>query len=144
MMARAQIVAMALVAAMVCPPVLAASPETKPETKTGAEAAPVEDITYLGVETRMLDAELVDLRVALKGTETDAAVAAYLKCAAAQYTLIRGMDTARQIRTVVSKSGGTWRGQAVYMIGKGNPRGFDKVEARAMMNECAEKNIPAI
>ncbi|HEY0274477.1 MAG TPA: hypothetical protein VGC31_00170, partial [Paenirhodobacter sp.] len=60
---------------------------------TDAPARPEPEITYLGVETRMLDAELVDLRVALKGGETEATVTAYLKCAAAQYTLIRGMDT---------------------------------------------------
>lgn len=105
---------------------------------------PKEDIAYLGIETRMIDPELVEMRAALKGSATDEAITAYLRCAVAQYALIRGMDTARQIRTVVSERYGKWTGEAVYMIGRGHPRGFERVEAQAMVGECAAKGIPTV
>ncbi len=45
---------------------------------------------YLGVETRLLDGDLVDFFVTMRGARDKKDVAKYAECAAAQYALIRG------------------------------------------------------
>jgi hypothetical protein len=55
-----------------------------------ADKAPGFAPEYLGVETMLLDDDLVNFHVAMKGARTKADVADYAKCAAAEYTLIRG------------------------------------------------------
>ncbi|MFC3061160.1 hypothetical protein [Paenirhodobacter populi] len=129
------------IAGLVLPALLAGG---MARAQDAAPEPPKEEIAYLGIETRMIDPELVEMRAALKGGASDEAITAYLRCAVAQYALIRGMDTARQIRTVVSERFGKWTGEAVYMIGKGHPRGFDRVEAQEMVGECAVKGIPTV
>ncbi|PKP79785.1 MAG: hypothetical protein CVT80_14595, partial [Alphaproteobacteria bacterium HGW-Alphaproteobacteria-2] len=70
---------------------------------------------YLGIETRLLDSDLVQFHLALRGGGR-AEIDDYARCAAAQYALIRGMGFARHIRTTASAEAGTWRGDAVYTI----------------------------
>lgn len=47
--------------------------------------------TYKGVETLLLDGDLVGFRVAMTGARGPEDVERYARCAAAQYTLIRLM-----------------------------------------------------
>ena len=81
----------------------------------GCAQPPAEDgiPTYLGVQTSLLEGDLVGFDVALRGAATADAVETYAKCAAAQYTLIRGYSFARLVRTNVTQQGGTWRADAV-------------------------------
>ena len=58
---------------------------------------------YLGIETILLDGDLVNFRVAMKGARDNADVEAYARCAAAQYALIRGFGFARHVRTHVGR-----------------------------------------
>ena len=59
-----------------------------------AGEAPKKDVafnpSYKGIETILLDGDLVNFRVAMTGARDDTDVAAYAACAAAQYALIRG------------------------------------------------------
>ena len=77
--------------------------------------------TYSGIETILLDGDLVNFRVAMTGARDDKDVAAYAACAAAQYALIRGFGFARHVRTNVAQTGGIWRGDAVYTISASLP-----------------------
>ena len=51
---------------------------------------------YNGIETILLDGDLVNFRVAMTGARNNADVEAYARCAAAQYALIRGAGFARR------------------------------------------------
>src|SRR5690606_15201141 len=72
--------------------------------------------SYLGIETILLDGDMVNFRVAMQGARDEADVETYGRCAAAQYALIRGFGFARHVRTQVAKTKETWRGDAVYLI----------------------------
>ena len=80
-------------------------------------AAPV----YQGVVTRLLQTDLVQFKVKLSNSQGPQAVLEYAKCAAAQYTLIRGFGFARHVRTTVARSAETWTADAVYTISAGVP-----------------------
>lgn len=64
----------------------------------GSPAQP-RPLSFDGVETRLLDDDLVNFRVRLSGAATRDDVADYARCAAAQYALIRGFGFARHVRT---------------------------------------------
>jgi hypothetical protein len=99
---------------------------------------------YKGVETQLLDGDLVQFNVAMtKALSTDD-VADYAKCAAAQYTLIRGYGFARHVRTNVTQEGGIWRADAVYTISPSLPRGIKTIDAEVTMSECMERGIPTV
>ena len=98
---------------------------------------------YDGVETRLLDDELVNFQVQMTGMATRADVEDYAKCAAAQYTLIRGYGFARHVRTNVQEEGGVWRGDAVYTISPALPRGLQTLDAEVVA-ACAEQGIPTV
>jgi hypothetical protein len=99
---------------------------------------------YDGVETRLLDDELVNFQVQMTGMATQADVEDYAKCAAAQYTLIRGYGFARHVRTNVQEEGGVWRGDAVYTISPALPRGLQTLDAEVVAAACAEQGIPTV
>ena len=99
---------------------------------------------YDGVETRLLDDELVSFQVQMTGMATRADVEDYAKCAAAQYTLIRGYGFARHVRTNVQEEGGVWRGDAVYTISPALPRGLQTLDAEVVAAACAEQGIPTV
>jgi len=99
---------------------------------------------YLGIETLLLDGDLVNFRVEMTGARNNADVAAYAACAAAQYALIRGFGFARHVRTNVDKQGGTWRGDAVYTISAALPRGLKTIDAEVTVRDCGAQGIPTV
>ncbi|WP_298257139.1 hypothetical protein [uncultured Litoreibacter sp.] len=99
---------------------------------------------YLGIETRRLDDDIVSFLVRMKGARTNADVADYGKCAAAQYALIRGFGFARHVRTNVQEEGGLWAGDAVYTISAALPDGLQTIDAEVVVAECAETGIPTV
>lgn len=111
------------------------------EAKPDAQAfAP----TYGGVETRLMDGDLVNFRVAMRGARSAQDVTDYAECAAAQYALIRDYGFARHLRTNVTEEGGVWRGDAVYTISAQLPRGLRTIDAEVVVSQCAENTIPTV
>lgn len=115
----------------------------------GACAAPAEQAgtfrpAYQGIETLLLDGDLVNFRVTMTGARNDEDVAIYARCAAAQYALIRGFGFARQVRTTVARNGDTWTGDAVYTISAALPRGFRTIDAEVTVRDCGEQGIPTV
>jgi hypothetical protein len=100
--------------------------------------------SYLGIETILLDGDLVNFRVAMKGARNEADVEDYGRCAAAQYALIRGFGFARHVRTQVAKAGETWRGDAVYLISAALPEGVRLIDAEVTVRNCGELGIPTV
>jgi hypothetical protein len=123
----------ALVAAAACTAGGAAEPGR-------AGAAP----EYLGIETVLLDDDLVNFRVALRGGAGRGDVDAYARCAAAQYALIRGYGFARHVRTTVGERGGIWRGDAVYTVSPTLPRGIRTLDAEVVVRDCGAQGIPTV
>jgi hypothetical protein len=100
--------------------------------------------TYLGIETTLLDGDLVQFNVAMKGARNTQDVANYAECAAAQYALIRGFGFARHLRTNIAESGGTWRADAVYTISAGLPNGLRTIDAEVTVRNCGSLGIPTV
>ena len=109
-----------------------------------AAAAKAEKMEYLGIQTVLLQDDMVSFRVAMKGAQMNSDVEAYGRCAAAQYALIRGFGFARHIRTQVAKKDNTWRGDAVYLISAALPPGLKTIDAEVMVRDCGEQGIPTI
>ncbi len=99
---------------------------------------------YEGVETRLLDGDLVNFHVAMRGARDAADVDDYARCVAAQYALIRGYGFARHLRTTVNEEGGLWQGDAVYTISPALPRGLKTIDAETVASACAENGIPMV
>lgn len=120
--------------------VLAGLPACTDPSKAGAAFAP----GYRGIETILLDGDLVNFRVAMQGARGSADVDAYARCAAAQYALIRGFGFARHVRTNVAQSGGIWRGDAVYTISAALPDGRQTIDAEVTVRDCGAQGIPTV
>jgi len=99
---------------------------------------------YKGIETILLDGEMVNFRVAMTGARSEADVEIYGRCAAAQYALIRGFGFARHVRTQVAKAGETWRGDAVYLISAALPQGIRTIDAEVTVRDCGALGIPTV
>jgi len=99
---------------------------------------------YKGIETRLLDGDLVSFQVNMTGARDNQDVAAYGECAAAQYALIRGYGFARHVRTNVDKNGSVWAGDAVYTISAALPRGLKTIDAEVTVQNCIENGIPTV
>jgi len=99
---------------------------------------------YLGIQTTLLDGEMVRFRVAMTGARSEADVESYGRCAAAQYALIRGYGFARHVRTQVARNGTTWRGDAVYLISAALPDGNRTIDAEVTVQDCGELGIPTV
>ena len=99
---------------------------------------------YLGIETTLLQGDLVQFNVAMTGARNNVDVANYAECAAAQYALIRGYGFARHVRTNVVETGGTWRADAVYTISAALPRGLKTIDAEVTVRDCGERGIPTV
>lgn len=99
---------------------------------------------YLGIETRKLDDDIVSFLVRMTGARTNADVADYGKCAAAQYALIRGFGFARHVRTNVQERGGIWAADAIYTISAALPEGLQTIDAEVVVEECTENGIPTV
>jgi len=124
-------------------PLLLLAACTPPEGGPGGASAPG-DLAYLGVETRLLDGDLVSFLVSMSGPSGGGPVADYAKCAAAQYALIRGYGFARQVRTNVTEEGGIWRADAVYTISSALPDGLRTIDAEVVVQDCRERGIPTV
>lgn len=117
---------------------------------TGAADAPVTraqaalEPGYLGIETRLLDGDLVQFHVEMTGARDAGDVVAYGECAAAQYALIRGYGFARHVRTNTDDHGSRWTGDAVYVISEALPKGLRTIDAEVTVAACEENGIPTI
>ena len=100
--------------------------------------------TYIGSETRLLDGDLVNFRVNMRGNLNRRALLDYAECVAAQYTLVRGFGFARHLRTNVSNKGSIWSADAVYTISNAIPAGRKTLEAEITVAECKERGIPTV
>ena len=125
-------------AGLILPLALAAACDTAGPAVS--RAAPV----YQGVETRLLEGDLVQFRVAMVNPGVPDDVRAYAECAAAQYTLIRGYGFARHLRTNVAEEGGVWSADAIYTISPALPRGARTIDAEVVAANCAENGIPMV
>ncbi len=101
-----------------------------------------ETAVYQGISTILLDKDLVSFSVAMTGAADRSEVEAYGRCAAAQYALDQGFGFARQVRTIVTKKGQTWYGDAVYLISAQLPEGLRTIDAEVVATECEELGIP--
>lgn len=99
---------------------------------------------YRGVETRLLDGDLVQFNVAMTNAQSTDDVATYARCAAARYALIRGYGFARHLRTNVMQEGNLWRGDAIYTISASLPRGIKTIDAEVVTADCVERGIPTV
>lgn len=99
---------------------------------------------YRGVETTLLDDDLVQFNVSMTNALSAQDVSNYAECAAAGYTLIRGWGFARHLRTNVDEEAGVWRADAVYTISPALPRGIKTIDAEVVSASCAEKGIPTV
>ena len=129
-----------LAALAACDPTMGETPERSDPACGG----PPRNAEYIGVQTRLLDDDLVNFLVEMRGASVPADVSAYARCAAAQYTLIRGYGFARHIRTNVDEEGGLWRGDAVYTLSPGLPRGARNIDAEVVVETCAQDGIPTV
>ncbi len=99
---------------------------------------------YSGVRTALLEGDLVNFLVEMKGARGASDVEDYAECAAAQYALIRGYGFARHVRTNVDNQGSLWRADAVYTISPALPRGLSTIDAEVTVQNCAENGIPTV
>ncbi len=127
-----------------CALALTACEDTARDAEVTRGAVPAAKPVYKGVETQLLDGDLVSFQIALDGTNDPDAVNAYAECAAAQYALIRGYGFARHVRTNVTEQGGLWRADAVYTISPTLPRGLKTIDAEVVTSHCAENGIPTV
>ena len=102
------------------------------------------DPVYLGIETALLDGDLVQFHVEMTGARDGSDVSAYGECAAAQYALIRGYGFARHVRTTTDDLGSRWTGDAVYVISAALPDGLRTIDAEVTVAACQENGIPTI
>ncbi|SFJ28336.1 hypothetical protein [Jannaschia pohangensis] len=99
---------------------------------------------YQGAETRLLEGDLVNFIVTMRGARDGQDVLDYAQCVAAQYALIRGFGFARQVRTQVDNEGGLWRGDAVYTVSSAIPRGLRTIDAEVAVEDCGARGIPTV
>lgn len=99
---------------------------------------------YEGIETRLLEGDLVSFRVRMQGAQTPADVDAYAACAAARYALIRGYGFARHVRTNFEAEDNSIVAEAVYTISPSLPRGLRTIDAEVTVSDCGERGIPTV
>jgi hypothetical protein len=114
------------------------------EVTRGQSAEASYSPTYLGIETNLLDSDLVIFRVAMTGAREEKDVEAYGRCAAAQYALIRGFGFARHVSTTTSQDDRIWRADAAYLISDALPEGLRTFDAKMAVGDCAERGIPTV
>lgn len=129
MRAFAIISALALAACAMEPPEVSQAPMTP---------------SYEGVQTRLLDGDLVGFIVKMRGTENVTDATRYAECAAAQYTLIRGYGFLRHVRTTAQSELGLWSVDAAYVISPSLPDGLKTIDAEIIVGACADDGIPTV
>lgn len=100
--------------------------------------------SYEGIETRLLDNDLVAFHVKMRGARDGQDVADYAECAAAQYTLIRGFGFARHLRTKTAEVSGLWQADAIYTISAAIPAGLRTIDAEITVENCRNNGIPTV
>ena len=133
---------MKLAALHIAPALLLAACAQPQEPVARAEVA--FEPAYLGIDTQLLDGDLVQFHVEMTGARDEADVAAYGECAAAQYALIRGYGFARHVRTTTDEAGSRWTGDAVFVISDALPDGMRTIDAEVTVAACQENGIPTI
>jgi hypothetical protein len=113
------------------------------------DMAPADQVTraapqYLGVQTSLLEGDLVQFVVSMRDAQGGRDVDDYAECAAAQYALIRGYGFARHLRTTVNETAGVWTADAVYTISPSLPRGLRTIDAEVVVADCAQNGIPTV
>ena len=121
----------------------AAQPPARPDPVALLEDPNFKPI-YKGIETSLLNGDLVQFHVAMTGARNKQDVSNYAECAAAQYALIRGFGFARHLRTNIAENGGTWRGDAVYTISAALPNGLLTIDAEVTVRNCGSLGIPTV
>ncbi|MCB1399512.1 MAG: hypothetical protein KDJ82_06170 [Rhodobacteraceae bacterium] len=110
----------------------------------GAGTQDVGAVVYGGVETRLLDSDLVNLHLSVQGGQDDTAVTAYAGCAVAQFALDHGFGFVRHVRTTIEKKGDIRRADAVYTLSPALPRGLRTIDAEVTVADCADQGIPTV
>lgn len=127
----------------------AAAPVQSPEKpaekpKDNRPKPPERVLQYNGIETRLLDGDLVQFIVTMGKGALPTDLSRYAECAAAQYALIRGYGFARHVRTNVDARRSKPKADAVYTISASLPRGLKTIDAEVKLGECREAGIPSI
>ncbi len=100
--------------------------------------------SYDGIDTRLLDDDLVGFVVQMRGTEDVNDLARYAECAAAQYTLIRGYGFLRHVRTTSQSENEVWSADAAYVISPTLPDGLKTIDAEVVVAACGADGIPTV
>lgn len=101
-------------------------------------------VEYIKVDTRLMKPELVNMVVTMRNPRTPTDVLAYVECAAARYTLIRGFGFAGRIQVNVAEDNGLWSGNAIYTLSNAHPGGRNTIDAEVTVEDCAAHNIPTV
>ncbi|MGR3758793.1 hypothetical protein ACUXV3_01465 [Roseobacteraceae bacterium NS-SX3] len=128
-----------MIRAALIPPLLLAACAMAPGS--GSEAFAPE---YKGVETSLLEGDLVQFHVSMTGARSGRDLDDYAECAAAQYALIRGYGFARHVRTKLKQEGGIQTADAVYTISPSLPRGLRTIDAEVVVADCEANGIPTV
>ena len=103
------------------------------------------DVEYIKVDTRLMSPELVNMVVTMRNPRTPVDVIAYVECAAAQYTLIRGFGFAGRVKMdVAEEKGGVWAGNAIYTLSNAHPGGRHTIDAEITVEDCNSNNVPTV
>lgn len=102
------------------------------------------DPIYDGIETVLLADDLVSMVVRMRQVSDPVQLRLYSECAAAQYTVIRGYNYLRHVRTQVSEEAGNWRADAVYTISPDLPRGLQTIDAAFTVAMCERSGVPTV
>ncbi len=102
-------------------------------------------LEYIKVDTRLMSPELVNMVVTVRNPRTTTDVVAYVECAAAQYTLIRGFGFAGRVKLdVAEEKGGVWAGNAIYTLSNAHPGGRHTIDAEVTVEDCTSNNVPTV
>ena len=96
-----------------------------------------------GVQTRLLDGDLVSFQVKMKWRAHNSDVDAYAECAAAQYALIRGYGFARHLRTNWPKRVAMGGGCCLHHLASAATRA-ENDRRRSHGSACDENKIPTV
>ncbi len=99
---------------------------------------------YISSSAEILDGDLVRVLLEMKEARGPDDLAAYGRCAVAQFALDQGYAFARHLRTNVEIEGGVWLGDAVYTISAEMPRGLMTIDAEVTVSDCARNGIPTV
>ncbi len=106
--------------------------------------APTGALEYLTVDSRLMKPDLINMVVTMRNPRTPTDVLAYVECAAAQYTLIRGFGFAGRIQVNVTEDKGIWAGNAIYTLSNAHPGGRHTIDADVTVEDCTTHNIPMV